>query len=103
MSPFDGLKPGVGTWVPTIKVATIESAKATWTAETARISVSATATRMENGPGAEVFFVTREHLRLFSAFGYLSLDRRKPATSAGPSLGFRTSWTPVLVRKKEGK
>jgi hypothetical protein len=59
------LKPGVGTWVPTIKVATIVSANATWTAERARTTVIATATGMKIGPGAEVVFVTREHLLVF--------------------------------------
>jgi hypothetical protein len=65
MYPLDGLKPGVGTWVPTIKVATIESANATWTDERARMSVRVSAIRTRVGPGVEVVFITREHLRFF--------------------------------------
>jgi hypothetical protein len=51
--------------VPTIKVATIESANATWTDERARMSVRVSAIRTRVGPGVEVVFVTHEHLRIF--------------------------------------
>jgi hypothetical protein len=51
--------------VPTIKVATIESANAMWTDERARMRVRVSAIRTRVGPGVEVVFVTREHLRFF--------------------------------------